>query len=93
MKLELLQKELMTKLPEDTHVYQSKLDWINYFAISGLIGEEYFDISLRERVKGKYIIEIIQTTDNPKHILNIIKGIDKDCVVKYYDIKFVEKIG
>jgi len=71
-------------------IYNDNENWTYYASIAGRKGENYFDLYFRENMNGKIIIEIAFTTTCVREMFDIIKKIEPNQEIKYYQLKYIE---
>lgn len=92
MELDKLKDRLLEVLPKAVSTYEAtSYIFKYYYSITGFINENYFNICLME-YDDKKTIKVSTHTVNPLEIVKLIKSIDKNAKVKYYEISYNEKI-
>lgn len=88
-------EKVREKLPDGTSVYygSNNNNWKFYCSFSGYSKDKYFDLYFRESVNGTKSIEIARPTENPMEYVKVIKEIEPDANIKYYEVitRYTEK--
>ena len=89
-------QEISEKLKEhftsEVNVYVGDNNFVYFYKnYSGFVGGKYISIYFTSNEFKKPIIEIAHVTDSTKVWIDIIKSIEPEIPVKYYEITYTEK--
>ena len=87
MNIDKLISELKKELPSELTIFeQHGKNFKKYYAISGHIKKHYFDLTISESLDSKINIELAHTTDRPLDLVAMIKNIEPDAKVWFYEL-------